>query len=797
MTTGTEALKLALRDYAVEGMPGLGANDPDKPEMREALDIIGEELAAAASGQNWKTAVRVASTANVAVASALINGAVMDGVTLATGDRVLLKNQTVPSENGPYTVAAAGAAARATDADTAAEITGALIFVKSGTANGNKQFALMTPAPITLGTTALTFDVVIDQGAVNASAVQPLVDEAEGYKIEADAAATAAIGAAGEVADSLPTVRAYPGKPSLSKGVSLEGYNSYGRRLWAVLDTGEARFPGSPTLDPTFAWSQLTPAGQTFYGIRHDGSYDFGNLNFRAVMSRAAFGLYAASGLPLIERDCFGADIEASDFDAWVNAGQVYVSARGVVQQMTAGTTYSYVKAEVRGGLLKLVRSDNVRILSPLAGASPALSGIHTIEYHDTFGQSNAAANASLTPVNATAFSDRAMMFGGGQRAYGNVLGHSQERTRPQRPVYDAIHDFVPGYEQYVDGAGETMNSGFAYGLLNGGGFNAAHAVVTTCSAVGSANLAMLYRAATANTDPKNIIGDPWANLEAKMWRAAMYWRMRGLRFIAGSLGWNQGEGDYAATKAAYLAGLQQIRSDWQGLAESLNAFRAAGDGGHLGKSPLITAQMCNGNHYGAVESQVPWAQLQINLDDPTTALCLGPTYDQLYAADDVHLLSLGQEMQGARRAMAYMVWLSGGTWKPLHIRKDAGHEPIRVGNVITCEVWNPFNTPLSFDTTTITGLGADQGIQFTDDSGSATNTLTEIVDNTHIRLTLTGTPTATNKRIQVAMNGASGGAPGPATGNRSTLRDSGSGLLTRGGRAVRNFICIDSIPVA
>lgn len=42
--------------------------------------------------------VRVASTANVNLASALVNGASIDGVSLVTGDRVLLKNQTTASE---------------------------------------------------------------------------------------------------------------------------------------------------------------------------------------------------------------------------------------------------------------------------------------------------------------------------------------------------------------------------------------------------------------------------------------------------------------------------------------------------------------------------------------------------------------------------------------------------------------------------------------------------------------------------------------------------------------------------
>lgn len=105
----------------------------------------------------WKDPVRAASTANVTVASALINGLVMDGVTLATGDRVLLKNQTAPAENGIYVVVASGAASRATDADTAAKVFGMHVPVLAGTLNASSEWFMTNTASPTLGTTALTF----------------------------------------------------------------------------------------------------------------------------------------------------------------------------------------------------------------------------------------------------------------------------------------------------------------------------------------------------------------------------------------------------------------------------------------------------------------------------------------------------------------------------------------------------------------------------------------------------------------------------------------------------------------
>jgi len=106
----------------------------------------------------YKAPVRVASTANITIASALINGSTIDGVTVATGDRVLLKDQSTGSQNGIYVVVASGAASRSGDADTSAKVlSGTTMFVSEGTANGGGVFTLTTPNPIVLGTTALTF----------------------------------------------------------------------------------------------------------------------------------------------------------------------------------------------------------------------------------------------------------------------------------------------------------------------------------------------------------------------------------------------------------------------------------------------------------------------------------------------------------------------------------------------------------------------------------------------------------------------------------------------------------------
>ena len=118
-------------------------------------------------GIDWKASVRAATTANVTLASDLENGDTLDGVTLATGDRVLVKNQSTGSQNGIYVVKVSGAPDRSTDCDIAAELTSNFaVFVEEGTANADQGYVLTNDGAITVGTTALTFTQFTGLGQV-------------------------------------------------------------------------------------------------------------------------------------------------------------------------------------------------------------------------------------------------------------------------------------------------------------------------------------------------------------------------------------------------------------------------------------------------------------------------------------------------------------------------------------------------------------------------------------------------------------------------------------------------------
>ena len=91
-----------------------------------------------AQGLDVKDSCVAATTANITISTALNNGDTLDGVTLATNDRVLVKDQSSASENGIYIVGSSPA--RAADLATGADAAGFFTFVEKGTVNADNGF---------------------------------------------------------------------------------------------------------------------------------------------------------------------------------------------------------------------------------------------------------------------------------------------------------------------------------------------------------------------------------------------------------------------------------------------------------------------------------------------------------------------------------------------------------------------------------------------------------------------------------------------------------------------------------
>lgn len=137
-------------------------------------------------GLKPKAAVRVATTANINLASA---PASIDGVTLASGDRVLVKDQTTASQNGIYVFnGAAAAMTRSADMDALTpidEVNGAYTFAQEGTANAGKGF-VQSGTVTTLGTDPVVF--VFFNAAASITASTGLVKVGNDIQIDPSAA---------------------------------------------------------------------------------------------------------------------------------------------------------------------------------------------------------------------------------------------------------------------------------------------------------------------------------------------------------------------------------------------------------------------------------------------------------------------------------------------------------------------------------------------------------------------------------------------------------------------------------
>ena len=150
--------KLALAGGTMTGAIAMGTNkitglgtptDSTDAATKAYVDAVSE-------GLHIHPAARAAILTNVAIATALENGDTAGGVTLATGDRILLNGQTNGAENGIYVVQASGQALRATDFDTATEVdSGDFIFVSAGTYANTGWVQTLKPA--TIGTDPISF----------------------------------------------------------------------------------------------------------------------------------------------------------------------------------------------------------------------------------------------------------------------------------------------------------------------------------------------------------------------------------------------------------------------------------------------------------------------------------------------------------------------------------------------------------------------------------------------------------------------------------------------------------------
>jgi hypothetical protein len=249
-----------------------GLADPTDPQDAATKAYVD----AARSGLDVKQSVRAATTANVTLSGTQT----VDGVSLIATNRVLVKSQSTASENGIWVVAA-GAWARATDADSDAEVTSGLFtFVEEGTDNGNSGFVLTTDNPITVGTTGLTFAQFSGAGQITA-----------GNGLTKNGNTIDAVGTAGRIsviADSIDIDSTYIGQNTITTlGTITTGtwdattvaVTAGGTGVESFTDNGIVYGNGTSALDVTSAGTQYQVLQAGSGGVPAFGALNLGQAS--------------------------------------------------------------------------------------------------------------------------------------------------------------------------------------------------------------------------------------------------------------------------------------------------------------------------------------------------------------------------------------------------------------------------------------------------------------------------------------------------------------------------------------
>ena len=165
----------AANSVAISGgtITGLGA--PSSSSDAATKNYVDNLVA----GLKTRIITRVATTANVDLSNDLQNGDTLDGITLSTNDKVLVKNQTDATENGIYDVVASGTATRNSDYDTVAELAGQLVIIQEGSTNADKIYLCTTDNSGSIGSVNIVFTIVqpSNVGDVTLNGVQTLTNK--------------------------------------------------------------------------------------------------------------------------------------------------------------------------------------------------------------------------------------------------------------------------------------------------------------------------------------------------------------------------------------------------------------------------------------------------------------------------------------------------------------------------------------------------------------------------------------------------------------------------------------------
>lgn len=230
-----------------------------------------------ATGLQVKTACRVATTANLSLTGA----ATVDGVSVATSDRVLVKNQTASAENGIYVANTSGAWTRATDANTWAELVGAAAFITAGSTQANTTWVSNIAAGGTLGTDPVTFVQFGASTAYTAGTGLTLT----GSQFALSSPVSIANGGTGATNETSALINLLPSQPGNAGRVLTTNGSIASWGIFNAYDPAAVAITGGTINGTTIGGS--TPAAGTFTTLTANSNVNL--WNFITVNASAAY----------------------------------------------------------------------------------------------------------------------------------------------------------------------------------------------------------------------------------------------------------------------------------------------------------------------------------------------------------------------------------------------------------------------------------------------------------------------------------------------------------------------------
>jgi hypothetical protein len=177
MAAPTAAVSLNSQKITNLATPTLDTDAANKgyvDSVAQGIDVKGSCRVATTAALPTVTYANGSSGVGATLTASAVGVLTIDGVATVLGDRILVKNQASQLQNGIYTVTTAGAAGtafvltRSTDMDLAAEFPSAFTFIEEGTTNADSGWVCTTNAPVTVGTSNITFDQFSGAGQITA-----------------------------------------------------------------------------------------------------------------------------------------------------------------------------------------------------------------------------------------------------------------------------------------------------------------------------------------------------------------------------------------------------------------------------------------------------------------------------------------------------------------------------------------------------------------------------------------------------------------------------------------------------